>query len=258
MHMNAAQSAREYTHVANFTGYMAVVYACISAQRDPQKILDLPAGNGLLAAKLRQDGHEVVCADINRERPDYVYADMSAPLPFDDGHFDTVVCMEGLEHVLNPSAVVAELCRICKPGGRIIVSLPNVQNIYSRLQFLCTGTFYQFLPLVPTRTDGTGKTIDLGHISPLGYVQLRYLFKYFGAEISRVSGDKAKKGVLLALLWPFILLGYGWARGFRLEDFPAGRIDAKRAHLFNRSLLLSRSLVLEFTREAPAPPDAPT
>ena len=68
--------ARDFSHVGNFTGYMAVVLRILEKEK-PLKILDMPAGNGLLADRLRRAGHMVVCTDINRERPDYVLADMN-------------------------------------------------------------------------------------------------------------------------------------------------------------------------------------
>ena len=136
----------DYTHVHNFTGYMEVVFRLIESGPRRQKILDIPAGNGLLAARLGERGHQTVCADINHEQPDYVFADMNEPLPFAAGEFDTVVCMEGLEHTLNPAAIIGELCRVTHAGGRVVISLPNIQNIFSRLKFFCTGFFYQFSP----------------------------------------------------------------------------------------------------------------
>ncbi|MCD4719849.1 MAG: class I SAM-dependent methyltransferase [Desulfobacula sp.] len=87
-------------------------------------------------------GHKVVCADINKENTDFVFADMSQPLSFKDNEFDIVICMEGIEHVLEPVRLISELCRICKAKGKIFITTPNIQNMYSRFQFLCTGTFY--------------------------------------------------------------------------------------------------------------------
>ncbi|MFO0574806.1 MAG: methyltransferase domain-containing protein [Polyangia bacterium] len=46
-------------------------------------------------------------------------------LPYADASFDRVYCSEVLEHVLDPGAVLAELRRVVKPGGRVVVSFPN-------------------------------------------------------------------------------------------------------------------------------------
>lgn len=42
-----------------------------------------------------------------------------------ENHFDTVVLAEVLEHVAAPQKIVHEAYRVCKPGGRIIISVPN-------------------------------------------------------------------------------------------------------------------------------------
>ena len=122
--------------------------------------------------------------------------------------------------------------------------MPNIQNMYSRFQFMCTGTFYQFRPLLPSCNIKNDGKVDLGHISPLSYVQLRYLFKYYGADILGISGDKYKRKILLPILSPFILLGYLWLKMFKKSDLVAEYIDNKNNHLFRLPLLFSRSLIL--------------
>jgi SAM-dependent methyltransferase len=240
---------KQYSHVSNFTGYSRIVLGIVNNNLERQKILDIPAGNGLLAIKLRESGHDVICADINREKKDYVFADMSETLPFDDEEFDTVICLEGLEHLLEPAKLISELCRICKNKGRIIVSLPNIQNMYSKFQFMCTGTFYQFPPLLPLCNIKNEEKMDLGHISPLSYVQLRYLFKYYGGDILSISGDKYKRKVLLPILSPFILLGYLWFKMFKEDTLAGTCIDNKGKYLFRLPLLFSRSLILVFEKK---------
>src|SRR5918911_87234 len=119
---------RNFSHVGNFTDYMQTVLHLADNPNCQQRILDIPAGNGLLADRLSEHGHEVVCADINRARPGYIYANLSEVLPFRDAEFDTCLCLEGIEHVLDSISLVRELCRITRPGGRIIISLPNIHN----------------------------------------------------------------------------------------------------------------------------------
>jgi len=246
----AARTARrDFSHVGNFTDYMEVVWRLLEAGEAGGKTLDIPAGNGLLSARLREAGHTVVCADINREKPDYVLADMNEPLPFAAGEFDAVVCMEGLEHTLDPAALIGELCRVTRPGGRIILTVPNVQNVFSRLKFLCTGFFYQFSPWgsIP-RPRGEKK--DRGHVSSLTYLQLRYLFDYNGARLAAVRGDRWKKKWLIPFLLPALALGWVWARVelARQDPVPAADGRAMLRDLFSAPALFSRSLVLVFQK----------
>ncbi len=106
---------KEFSRVDNFTGYLTQFFDRVQAVNAPQTILDIPAGIGLFAAGLREQGHQVTCADINRERNDYGYADMNQRLPFDDAHFDTCLCLEGIEHLVNSVSFIQELCRVTKP-----------------------------------------------------------------------------------------------------------------------------------------------
>ncbi len=45
-------------------------------------------------------------------------------LPFQDGEFDRVLCMVVLEHLEDPIRAIAEMRRVLKPGGKIIISVP--------------------------------------------------------------------------------------------------------------------------------------
>ena len=166
---------RDFSHDSTFTDYMATVEKIVTREGHAgQKVLDMPAGNGLFADRLRSQGFEVTCGDINRERPDYVYVNMEQPLPFADETFDFAICMEGVEHVINPSLLIAELSRVVKKGGRVIITTPNLQNMYSRLKFLLTGEFYQYNPELAQHPRG--RLIDRGHIAPMNFSTLNYIF----------------------------------------------------------------------------------
>jgi SAM-dependent methyltransferase len=240
---------KNFSHVGNFTGYMEIVFRAVQSGKSRQRILDIPAGNGLLSARLRECGHDAVCADINRAQADYVYANLDQPLPFADAEFDTCLCLEGIEHVVDSAALIKEFCRITRPGGRIIISLPNVQNIFSRFQFLCSGYFYQFPPW-GNRHLQSGEMIDRGHISPLSYLQLRYLFQNYGARVSGLSGDRWKKKWLIPLALPFLAVGWLWSRWslIRQKETPPEKCREMLRDLFSAPALFSRSLVLTFEK----------
>src|ERR1700754_684513 len=50
-------------------------------------------------------------------------ASLTGPLPFGDGSFDAAMLTQVLEHVPEPSGVVAEVHRILRPGGRLLVTV---------------------------------------------------------------------------------------------------------------------------------------
>jgi SAM-dependent methyltransferase len=237
-----------------FTGYMRKAVEHFAAMPAGQSILDLPAGNGQVTDALRKAGHRVTPADINGRRDDYVYVDMNRRLPFDDNSFDGVVCLEGIEHMLNPFALLGELIRVAKVGGHVVVSTPNVMSMYSRLQFLLTGTFYNFHP-GQLHDIAPGEVKDRFHIAPVSYHVLRYFGDYSGAKVIKVDGDKIKRRALLPLYLPLILAGKLWSRRLFFAREYADRRQRNR-EIYRQSngwavqFALSIVVFFEKTREA--------
>lgn len=52
----------------------------------------------------------------------------AAALPFDDASFDVVVCIEVLEHLLDPLGAAQAARRVLRPGGRFVVTVPNLAH----------------------------------------------------------------------------------------------------------------------------------
>ena len=52
------------------------------------------------------------------------------------GHYDAIIFGDVLEHLRNPRAVLEKLSGLLKPGGKILISIPNVANIWVRLNLL--------------------------------------------------------------------------------------------------------------------------
>lgn len=242
---------KPFSHVADFTGYMEVVARYFASQRTGRRVLELPAGNGLLADALCAMGNEVVCGDINRARPEYRCVDLARTLPFTDGEFDATVCLEGLEHLVDPVRLIGELVRVTRSGGEIVISTPNVMNFYSRLQFLFTGVPYQFNPAAVPEIEPRA-TADRGHVFPLSYFQLRYLFAQHGVGVKLVLGDRYKRKALMPLYLLLLPLGWLWARWmFFREGDVSQRVRNREmfGHAHSAPLLFSRSLVLVFEKQ---------
>ena len=92
-------------------------------------VLDVGAGQSPWRDWLPQ-GAKYVGVDIPaaghfgmQRNADVAYYD-GARLPFADASFDNVLCIEVLEHVPAPEAFVAELARVLKPGGALILTIP--------------------------------------------------------------------------------------------------------------------------------------
>ncbi len=98
-----------------------------------ERILDLAAGTGTSSVSLSKSGAHVVAADFSpgmievgrRKHGDnflieFVEAD-ATKLPFADNEFDAVTMSFGLRNVIEPKKALAELFRVTKPGGRIVI-----------------------------------------------------------------------------------------------------------------------------------------
>lgn len=173
-------------------------------------ILDIPAGSGRLSDRLREKGFQVVSADINGARENFVFADMNRTLPFADEQFDAVVSVEGIEHVLNYQVFINELARVTKPGGIVIITTPNISCFYSRFMFMCTGNFFQFWPGQSFVNVKNEEIFDYGHVTPLTWQKIYFHFAHHGFTLLALKGNKIKRKILIPIYLLAMLIGIPW------------------------------------------------
>lgn len=100
------------------------------APQPGERILDIAAGTGTSSAAIARSGADVVALDFSpgmievgeRKHPDleFVEGDATA-LPFGDNEFDAVTISFGLRNVGEPRAALAEMYRVLKPGGSLVI-----------------------------------------------------------------------------------------------------------------------------------------
>ncbi len=71
-------------------------------------------------------GVDATCHDLNSREP----------LPYDDGSFHVVTCMETLEHVHDTDFLLGELHRVLRPEGTAIVDIPRLDSMMNVLLLL--------------------------------------------------------------------------------------------------------------------------
>ncbi len=141
------------------------------APRPGQRILDLAAGTGASSVSFARSGADVVAADFSpgmiaegRRRHggipnlSFVEADATA-LPFGDAEFDSATMSFGLRNVSEPRKALAELLRVTKPGGRLVIC--EVSHPPSRA-FNGLYRFYndRILPVVAKAVSSNAEAYD--------------------------------------------------------------------------------------------------
>ena len=166
------------------------------------KVLDVSTGTGILADRLRKMGLEVSCCDIN---PSYFsisdlaidIGDFTHSLPYPNGIFDFIACIEGLEHLKNPFNAIREFHRLLKPGGKVFLSLPNYLNIERRLRFLITALFSK-IPSPKRLGKDRFENLWMLHLTTLTYPILKLVIEHSGFKILLIGKDREKK----RMKWP--------------------------------------------------------
>jgi SAM-dependent methyltransferase len=100
------------------------------------RCLDLGSDNGVVSLLLRRGGGRWASADLTAEAvasirglvATDVHQTDGERLPFADAEFDRVVVVDMLEHVLDDERFAAELARITRPGGLLVVNTPHLKH----------------------------------------------------------------------------------------------------------------------------------
>jgi SAM-dependent methyltransferase len=113
------------------------------------RVLDLGCafgfGTRMLVPRYETYGHDLDACYIARARKSVPLVTFTlgpaSDVPYHDRFFDGVVLLDVLEHVPDDGAVVREVARLLRPGGRLVLSVPNTGllaawdslNVYTRL-----------------------------------------------------------------------------------------------------------------------------
>lgn len=103
------------------------------------KVLDIGCGRGVMLRALLDLGHEAHGVEIAPEaasgadpRAQIRIAPELAKAGYEENSFDAVIMWHVLEHLPHPEKTLAEIRRILRPGGRLILAVPNFGSLQSR------------------------------------------------------------------------------------------------------------------------------
>lgn len=133
-----------------------------------RRILDVGSGVGQDSVALARRGARVVGAEPSarmtamaemfqagavpgdRKAPDWVRGWADA-LPFADGTFDASFCKGALDHFDDPEAAIAEMARVTRPGGLVVLAIANFDSLACRVTRAVDRLREDWLALPPLR-----------------------------------------------------------------------------------------------------------
>ena len=180
-------------------------------------VVDIPCGDGRASAIFHRKGALVRALDLfpGAMRASGIVAeaaDMSATLPLADASADVVLCQEGIEHVPDQLHLLAELNRVLKPGGLLILTTPSLSHMRARLaQLAFESDSLRRMP--PNELEGilvAGSSVDqlyFGHLFLRGVQHLRAIMALSGFKVRRrLWTDLTLSSLLMGvLLYPLLL-----------------------------------------------------
>jgi SAM-dependent methyltransferase len=169
--------------------------AWISQQVPPRsRILEIGCGRGLLLKALNKLEHESLgierselAATRAREIPGVtVFTTPVEECGFSDDSLDLVILWHVLEHLHDPRNVLRQIFRVLKPGGRLIIEVPNLAS----LQSVLTGKNWFHLDVER----------HLFHFTPSGLEELLHSAGFSSRRGGTFSWEQCPFGVLQSLL----------------------------------------------------------
>ncbi len=126
----------------------------------------------------RKMGIKCMVVNIDKER-----------LPYPKNHFDAVFCGDIIEHIYDTEGLIEMVHDILRPGGYVIVSVPNIASWYNRV-FLLLG-------MMPVWIESSSKTFTgnpfvkrgVGHIHAFTKSSLMDILRLKGFRIEEVIGS---------------------------------------------------------------------
>ncbi|MAG32827.1 MAG: hypothetical protein CL908_18270 [Deltaproteobacteria bacterium] len=160
----------------------------------PISVLEVGSFPGVMSVVIKQSGYDIHCLDLDPGRMsdlahkyglDLERCDIETEdIPFSDDSYDVVVFTEILEHLrIDPLHALRELKRVLKPGGTLILTVPNISPIH-RLRFLFGADYQGDIVDEFEKLDRLG---HMGHIRVYSALEVQRMLEYAGFEVRKVT-----------------------------------------------------------------------
>lgn len=195
--------SRIYTHVVKI---------------NPNRVLDIGCGDGLLLSRLRQVGISGQGVELspkaislcNQRGILAVHANIDCDdLPFENGSFDLVVCSEVIEHLFDPDHLLMEINRVLALSGHLILTTPNLGWWLNRITLMLG---YQPYNTEVSLRYNLGKPRKVfkgvsGHLRLFTLKSLQELVTIYGFSVVTSFGSSEQAIPFSSLKWVDKLIG---------------------------------------------------
>ncbi|UCE60071.1 MAG: class I SAM-dependent methyltransferase [Phycisphaerales bacterium] len=168
--------APNWSYTPTYLQKMRFIRRFVDSLPRTARILDAGCGEGVLVEEFRAAGRNIVGMDLNYESDCVRRGDIRDTLE-PDSTFDAVLLLDVFEHLAyaDQPRALREIHRILKPAGRLVISVPNLAHLNSRLTLLFTG-----------RLDRTDKETD--HVGERPLAENARLLAEAGFQVGRWYG----------------------------------------------------------------------
>ena len=129
----------DWDYYPTYIAKLERVRAWLGALPAGTRVLDAGCGEGVLVEEFA-DRLPIEGVDQNYSSARVRHGSV-LDLPYPDATFDRALCLDVLEHLRydEQPVALAELFRVLRPGGELLVSVPNLAHLQSRMHFLLQG-----------------------------------------------------------------------------------------------------------------------
>lgn len=191
-------------YAANHRNRLAEDLSIVRRELPTGRLLDVGAVPPFLMAALTESGREVAGVDVDPSRfatcveslgLDLRKCDIEREaLPFEDASFDGLIFNEVFEHLrIDLNFTMGELARVLRPGGRMVLSTPNMRSARGIIALLLRGRSAFLCPDVHEQYDKLRTIGHMGHVREYTRTDVTDLCEKLGFIYERVIWRNAAR-----------------------------------------------------------------